>query len=131
MIDPSSLMPVNVSSTVSKVASVLGAYKYRGVDEPHMHMLIIRAFDINKVEYEHEAWLSGSERIDFLCGKVGVEVKVQGQPATVLSQLGRYAESGKLDVLMLASTQKRLLAVVPAEIHGVPTVPVLLKRSGL
>lgn len=116
------------------VVATLGAYRYRYRDEPHLHVLIVQALDNAGVTYKREVWLSEparTERIDLMCGTVGIEVKVQGQPAQVLRQLGRYAATGKLDVLVLASTKKRLLAAVPPDVHGVPVVPVFLKGPSL
>ena len=61
----------------------------------------------NKIDGRNSAsrfFLSAADRIDFLVGRVGVEVKI-GQPRRqILRQLERYAGSDRLDELLLVSS---------------------------
>ena len=77
-----------------------------------------------------EKALSARDRPDFLVTfggcTVAVEVKVQGSPNAILSQLGRYAAHDGVDAVILASGRRTLLAGVPTAIHATPVAVVYL-----
>jgi hypothetical protein len=90
---------------------------------------LVRLFEAERVRYEAEVVLSAADRIDFLIGRVGVEVKI-GQPRRqILRQLERYAGSDRLDELLLVSS-----APFPAggfRAHGKPVFVVSLSVGWL
>lgn len=90
---------------------------------------LARLFEAEKLAYEAEVILSAADRIDFLIGRVGVEVKI-GQPRRqILRQLERYAGSDRLDELLLVSS-----APFPAggfRAHGKPVFVVSLSAGWL
>jgi hypothetical protein len=90
---------------------------------------LARLFEAEGVPYEAEVSLSAADRIDFLVGRVGVEVKI-GQPRRqILRQLERYAGSDRLNELLLVSS-----APFPADgfrAHGKPVFIVSLSRGWL
>jgi hypothetical protein len=53
-----------------------------------------------------EVRLNARDRIDFLVGRVGVEVKVAGATAAVERQLRRYAASDLVDELVLVTSRR-------------------------
>lgn len=56
------------------------------------------------LDVECEVELSRSDRIDFMCGAVGVEVKVRGEGRRqVFRQLERYAKHERVEALVLAT----------------------------
>ena len=57
------------------------------------------------VEFEREVWLNDTDRIDFMVGKVGVELKLKGPVSAVTRQLSRYAQSARVDTLVLVTTR--------------------------
>ncbi len=59
------------------------------------------------VAFRREVALTKSDIIDFLCGPVGIEVKISGVTATVTRQLWRYAESPLIEELVLVTSVPR------------------------
>ena len=58
------------------------------------------------IPYEREVDLGSLGRIDFIVnGNIGLEVKIAGPKNTVARQLLRYAESDRIDQLVLATTK--------------------------
>ena len=88
---------------------------------------LARLFESEGLPYEAEVTLSAADRIDFLLGRVGVEVKI-GQPRRqILRQLERYAGSERLDELLLVSS-----APFPSDgfrAHGKPVFVVSLSTG--
>lgn len=81
------------------------------------------------LDAEREVRLTAADRIDLRCGRIGIEVKVDGAAATVQRQLARYARTGQLDaVVLLTSRAKHRM---PAELDGVPVHVVSLITGGL
>jgi len=92
----------------------------RGIgEEAYVQIALQRLFTKQKIAHERERWLSKKDRIDFLIGTVGVEVKVRGGLAAVISQLERYAASDLVSSLVLVST-KSTLCRVPTVLNGKP-----------
>lgn len=77
------------------------------------------------VAYAREVELLGpagrlhGDRIDFLLGDVGLEVKVDGSRADVIRQLDRYAESDQVQHLLLVTTRAQHRAM-PRELREKP-----------
>lgn len=74
----------------------------RPQDEYDLHGLVADALQQADIPFAHEAPLAPRCRVDFLCERVGIEIK-RGRPGrdTVLKQLRRYAETGKVSALVL------------------------------
>lgn len=66
--------------------------------EYDLHALVAQALQMAEIPFLHEASLGNRARIDFLCGRIGIEVK-RGKPNKKLleKQLARYLKSGMLD----------------------------------
>jgi hypothetical protein len=92
--------------------------RVRGIGtEESVQETIATVLTAARVSFERECRLSKQDRIDFLVGRVGVEVKVGGGLSAVIRQLHRYAQSDMVDELVLV-TSKLTLARVPAELNG-------------
>ena len=63
-----------------------------------------RLLDEERIPYKAEVILAPSDRIDFLVGRVGVEVKIGHPRRAILRQLERYARSDRVDTLLLVSS---------------------------
>lgn len=68
--------------------------------------------------------LSRVDRIDFVVGHIGIEVKVKGASAYVTRQLWRYAASPQIDGLLLVTTRREHMRVIGevAEFMGKPVL---------
>lgn len=69
------------------------------------------------IDHEREVRLDKANRIDFMMGTIGIEVKVSGGISAVIRQLHRYAEFATVSELVLVSTRASL-ARVPTELNG-------------
>jgi len=91
-------------------------------DEYDLHQLARQALAMHGVACDHEAVLGPRCRIDILCGRVGIEIK-RGKPtrSVLARQLLRYAQTGKLDAIVVLCEQS---VDLPDQLEGV-TVSVL------
>ena len=70
-------------------------------------------------EFQKEFKLSGKDRIDFLVGDVGIEVKVDGSATALLRQVRRYLEHDRLNTIIIVTTRCRHKEL-PASLNGKP-----------
>lgn len=111
--------------TAERIAAVIKGHRYRYADESHLQEGIAGALAAAGIPAAREVRLAGSDRIDFMAGSLGIEVKIGGQSAAVARQLGRYAKYGQVAELMLVTTRARHRDM-PREIGGKPVHVVLL-----
>lgn len=97
-------------------AAIIG-YRYRYANEGELQEIVAQVLDRAGVLHEREVALSPSDRIDFLAGTVGIEVKLSGSRGTVIGQLFRYAASERIWSLILV-TSRRQLTAMPSSISG-------------
>jgi len=95
-------------------------------EEYDIHAAVAEALAGAGLEYAHEYKLGPRRRIDFLVGRVGIEVK-KGRPsaADLTRQLRRYLESDALDGAIVI-TQRAL--PLPDAICGKPVRLISLNR---
>lgn len=98
---------------------LLGLYQVRHQTEEDLQCAIASALISSSVPFEREAKLSPTDRIDFLVGEVGIEVKIKGSPTEVARQLNRYVQSEKIQSLLLV-TSKATHRALPSELNGKP-----------
>lgn len=80
------------------------------------------------VAFEREARLSLKDRVDFLVGTIGIEVKVGGQKRAILRQLERYATHEAIEMLVLVTN---VAMGLPSRIGGKPLHVVSIGRGWL
>lgn len=102
-----------------EILAALSTRRIVGLSEADVQKSIAVALDEAGISCEREARLSDRDRIDFLVGDVGIEVKTMGSRSAVIRQLSRYAQSDDINELILASSVRRLLFAIPEEILGV------------
>jgi hypothetical protein len=78
---------------------------------------IATVFQSKQFPFHREYRLAPRDRIDFLIGRIGVEVKIKGTKRGILRQLQRYAESPAIAGLILVSSVSTGL---PETINGKP-----------
>lgn len=91
--------------TPEGIASALSRSVFRFSNEKDLQDGIERVLRKKGVDFEREVALSPHDRIDFLAGNVGIEVKVDSAPNSVQRQLWRYAEHERIAVLILVTTR--------------------------
>lgn len=112
-----------------EIVTLLNQHRFRGRDEEDYQEAIESILCQLDIPYLREEDLSPRDRIDFLLGSTGVEVKTKGSPNAITRQLARYARSERIENLVLVSSQIRLLQV-PDTILNVPITTVAL-RGGM
>jgi hypothetical protein len=78
--------------------------------------------------YEREVILSSTDRIDFLIGDVGVEMKISGSPKAIFRQVERYTTHDRIGSMVLATNKAMKL---PAIVGGKPAAVASLGRGWL
>lgn len=110
--------------TVEELCVLLVGGRYRHpTDEARLQEEIALTLRHAHVRFEREVRLGPGERIDFMVGSVGVEVKVKGAAHAVIRQLLRYSESERVTELVLFTTRAQI--VVPDTLGGKPVSTVL------
>lgn len=119
-----------MTASPQELARLIGSNRYRYQDEAQLHDAIALALEAAGVGAVAEARLSDRDRIDFLAGSTGIEVKVAGSAAEVARQLRRYAEHPVIEALLLVTTRVRHRRM-PRQIGGKPVFVVWLSGVAL
>lgn len=92
--------------TAAELARIIEAHPLRWTCEADLQAGIAGALASRGIHAEREVRLSDRDRVDFLVGRVAVEVKMAREPAAdVLGQLSRYGASDRVDQLLLVTTR--------------------------
>lgn len=112
--------------TALEIAVLLRGYSFNFESESELQAGIAAALAGAGLEAHAEVDLgNGVDRIDFLVGTVGIEVKTQGTLSALTRQLHRYALRPGIDELLVVTSRSRL-ANLPATLNGKPLVVVTL-----
>lgn len=114
-------------TAVSAVSDLLAHYQIMGVAESVVQNQIERALRQEGVSFEREVELAPGDRIDFMVGSIGIEVKTKGTRPQIIRQLARYVSNDRVEGIILAATSRRILKSVPDEITGMPVTKHLLQ----
>ena len=120
-------MPTPLTQSMDRIATALSTVRMPAQPEEYdIHAAVADALADAGLEYTHEYKLGPRCRIDFLVGRVGIEVK-KGRPATadLTRQLRRYLESDALDGVIVV-TQR--VTALPTAIHDKPVRLISLNR---
>jgi len=119
-----------MSRTVADLAELLAAVRCLNCVccEYSVQEQVERVLTDACVAFEREVSLSPTDRIDFLIGEIGVEIKVGGSPSSVLRQIARYATSIRVSKLVLLVTRARIASLVPPAINGKAVTVVAIGR---
>lgn len=108
-----------IQAATAAIADVLRAQRFRYANEIELQDGIAAAFAAAGIDARREVPLSSTDKIDFLAGAVGVEVKIASTPAAVRRQLTRYARSLQVAELVLVTTRSAHRSLPPV-IGGKP-----------
>jgi len=103
--------------TISKIFDALGAVSFRFVTEAELQDGVATALCDARIRFEREVTLGPRDRIDFMVGRIGIEVKTDGSLAAVTRQLFRYAQHDRIDDLILVTAMRRH-DQLPVRING-------------
>jgi hypothetical protein len=115
-------------SLLPKILKAIGRFSYCFSNEAELQNGLAVALSCAGIEHAREVILSKRDRIDFLAGDVGVEVKIKGGITDLTSQLFRYAGFPQISALVVVAG-KNTLANLPAEINGKPVHVVRIARA--
>lgn len=114
--------------SVLELRALLASASFGATDERDIQEAIAVLLARKKVRFKREVVLwkpmppeRGGDRIDFLVGRVGIEVKVAGSRNEVMRQLERYCRSDRIDAILLATTRLQLTRM-PDTLGGKPVV---------
>lgn len=90
------------------VTDLLARYRIAGLTEAVVQDQIERALRQEGIEYEREVELAPRDRIDFMVGPVGIEVKIKGTRAQIIRQLARYVRNDRVEEIDSRTKQNHL-----------------------
>lgn len=111
-----------------ELASLLHSCPFRFSCEIELQNGIESLLRKRAIEFRREVILSVRDRIDFMVGTVGIEVKVDSPSSSVERQLARYAEHPEIESLLLVTNRFRHNSIA-REILGKPVIVIHLIHS--
>ncbi|WP_296763771.1 hypothetical protein [Sediminimonas sp.] len=112
-----------------RIAQAIASARINLTSEATAHRDVLAVIEAADMECQTEARLSASERIDILCGSVGVEVKVGHPRRAIWKQLRRYAALPEISALVLATGTPWPASI--KDVDGVPLFVADLSRGWL
>lgn len=103
--------------TTKEIAEMIAASRFRYGNEDALQRGIAQMFENASISFEREVRLNHHDRIDFMIGRVGIEVKVDQPIAKVTRQIHRYSQCEQIDSLVLVSNRCRH-AMIPELMNG-------------
>jgi len=100
---------------------LLRGYRYTAHNEAALQAGVERVLQEQGIGFEREKSLSPRDRIEFYLpeARVGIECKIDGSQIAVMRQLLRYAESDRIEELILLTSRNKHRSV-PETLHGKP-----------
>lgn len=116
-----------MNSQVSRILQALSQIRMGAQpEEQDIHREIARALEAGGIDFVHECRLSPGQRIDFLCGAIGIEVK-KGRPnaARLQAQLTRYLSLPEVQAAIVVLQRP---CALPDRLCGKPVCMLALNR---
>lgn len=118
-----------VQATAAALMWHLGEFRYDLTSEETIQVGIAEALRQGGYQFQREARLSPTERLDFLVeGGVAIEVKRHGSRHDLLRQLSRYTEFEAVRELLVVAARSQL-SDLPLELHDKPLECLVLLGS--
>src|SRR5690348_2498018 len=100
---------MSADETLARLAASFADRSIVTRDEARFQIVVATLLRHHGVEFEEQVKLPGTlGRLDFLCGRVALELKVKGGLADLLRQLDRYAKCDQIDALVVVTTRRTL-----------------------
>lgn len=117
--------------TTADLAALIRGYRFRYVNEDQLQAGLTAALESLGKEVKREVVLDGGRsRLDLLCDRIGVEVKIGGQTARLLAQITRYLRNDALDGMVVVAVSPRH-TTLPKVVAGKPVEVVTIAAGGL
>lgn len=108
-----------MNASAESILRAFDGFAVRAVEESDLQEAVARILRGSRVEFDEQVQLAPGERIDFMCGSVGLELKTKGGVSPLLRQLHRYAAHERVSALIVVTT-RRALAALPRAIGEKP-----------
>lgn len=105
---------------------LIESHRFIFANESELQAAIAQVLTDAGLEFSREVSLSRNDRIDFLVGDIGIEVKVEGGLAEVTRQLHRYFQFEQIGSVLLITTRMRHAMNLPASINDKPLLTIAL-----
>jgi hypothetical protein len=109
---------VNALSRLEEISKHLARYRFFYASELELQAGLWNALFSLGIAVKREYRLSDRDRLDFFIEGIAVEVKTDGSAADVMRQVSRYAESEKVQGILLVTAKAR--HILPASFNGKP-----------
>lgn len=123
------MMTTHPTIYARRIASAIMRRRINLTSEAVAHLSILSALEAAGIPYESEVRLTKAERIDVLCGSVGIEIKVGHPRRAIWKQLRRYAALDAVEALVLATGTAWPAGV--RDVDGTPLAVADLSRGWL
>jgi hypothetical protein len=118
----------DIDDVLDHLEQLLGVRRFSFTTEAELQRGIAAVLTAADVVFEREVVLARGERIDFLVGALGLEVKVKGTVEAAHMQLLRYAQHERIEGLLLVSGTHKI-GDLPPEIEGKPVRVTYVQRA--
>lgn len=105
--------------TTDDLTTLLRGYTFHVTSEVELQDAVAKVLTQHGIEFTREAYLEGLDRIDFLVGTVGIEIKVGGSLSHVTRQIHRYLQCDQISGIVLL-TGRLKHTNVPMTMSGKP-----------
>lgn len=112
-----------------RISTAIMSARIALTSEAAAHRSVEGALEAAGIPYSSEVRLSRGDRIDIMCGDVGVEIKVGHSRRDIWRQLRRYAVHDSIKALVLATGTAFPKGI--GEVDGTPLIVVDLTRGWL
>jgi len=112
----------------AEVIRVLRTRRFVARSEDRIQEGIAYVLKNEEIPFRREVSLAPRDRIDFMVGRCGVEVKVKGTTPSVQRQLERYAEHDEVEEILLVTTKSAHVSIA-RELNGKPVHVFILQRG--
>ena len=111
------------------LAALLGAQQFGFSDEDSLQAAIAAALAFEGWDYQREFVLDPTNRLDFLVGRVAVEVKIAGTSRQLLDQIERYSLDERVAAMVVISTITGHMGMPGHTSNGTPVKVVYLSST--
>lgn len=111
-----------------QLVDLLESYRFSFRSERDLQDGVEGVLGAGGLEFEREVRLNARDRIDFMVGSIGLEVKIAGSATNLLRQLARYAEHERVDSLVVVTSRTYLACVGQAEFGDKAVSAVITSR---